>query len=250
MTTASTPALTLTALSSTVFAVADNGAGLFTWPNGQTMRITELYRFGDGEDGDIRVHVVPRTKAGRDHKGHHGTWMLLQQLPTEMVERICAVLFAPASTPFSTTPAIEAEMDRNAASWAADKAHAELVDEVRDVIAEGDRADAELPARFPQGATVTVYGGYSALVTGYDKGRVVVERPGGAKRRIAPAGLALVAPDRAAAELADRIRAAYRVTEGRDGFLSDPGGWIAYLGLTEDHAMAAAAIELIRAETA
>jgi hypothetical protein len=49
---------------------------------------------------------------------------------------------------------------------------------------------------------------------------------------------------------ANKIRDNYAVTGGRDGFLSDPGGWMSLLDLTDDDDLALAAINIIRGESA
>lgn len=69
-----------------------------------------------------------------------------------------------------------------------------------------DATDDPFAARFPIGATVRVYGGYTGEVTGYQAGRVIVTRPGGSTRRIAPAGLDLVAPPAEAPTTRDDLR--------------------------------------------
>lgn len=49
-------------------------------------------------------------------------------------------------------------------------------------------------------------------------------------------------------DLVRRIRASYAATDGRVGFLSDPGGWLAYLDLTDSDDVASAAIRVIRSD--
>jgi hypothetical protein len=49
-------------------------------------------------------------------------------------------------------------------------------------------------------------------------------------------------------DLVADIKLSYDVIGGRDAFLADPGGWIAYLGLTDDDELAREAIDAIRGE--
>ena len=106
---------TLTCIGSTRhradYQVADNGAGIFTWPNsGQAMRVATVTL---GEEGHVDVRLIPQTKTGRDYKGHHGLWMPLQQLPGDMVGRILdaiGALTASAAPAVDTAPAEQDEL--------------------------------------------------------------------------------------------------------------------------------------------
>lgn len=75
--------------------IADNAAAIFTWDNGQAMRAVTVMDTGDGE---LRVRCIPRTKTGRDHKGHYGHWFALDSLPTGFADALRAAM-APAPAP-------------------------------------------------------------------------------------------------------------------------------------------------------
>lgn len=85
------------------FDVTDDAAALFTWDNGQTMRAVEVTDF----DGDVRVRCIPRTRTGRDHKGHYGHWLALDSLPDEFADALRAALApTPAADPAAALDAL------------------------------------------------------------------------------------------------------------------------------------------------
>ena len=75
--------------------ITDNAAALFTWDNGQTMRavtVMETDQSSTSFAGDYRVRCIPRTKTGRDYRGHYGHWLPLGILPDEFEAKLRAAL--------------------------------------------------------------------------------------------------------------------------------------------------------------